>query len=130
MANMWKLHRDPETWTNPDEFQPDRFLTSHAGVHVRVQHFKFIPFSSGRRSCLNDRWYADDATNSSSFASGILCEYSRNEIVDISEAAAITLHKKDPLYVVLTPGLGNKFYQDQEQVSSSLGYESERLKSQ
>ncbi|RVW62150.1 Protopine 6-monooxygenase [Vitis vinifera] len=51
LVNAWKLHRDPAVWSNPEEFQPERFLTSHANVDVFGQHFELIPFGSGRRSC-------------------------------------------------------------------------------
>ncbi|WOG94566.1 hypothetical protein DCAR_0313862 [Daucus carota subsp. sativus] len=50
-VNLWKLHRDPATWTDPCEFEPERFLTSHAGVDARGQELGFIPFTAGRRSC-------------------------------------------------------------------------------
>ncbi|KAK1356015.1 hypothetical protein POM88_049271 [Heracleum sosnowskyi] len=49
-VNIWKLHRDSGSWTDPYEFQPERFLTSHVGTDVRGQQFEYIPFSSGRRS--------------------------------------------------------------------------------
>ncbi|KAL6012466.1 hypothetical protein ACLOJK_002955 [Asimina triloba] len=32
--NAWKMHRDPKIWSEPAEFQPERFLTSHAGLDV------------------------------------------------------------------------------------------------
>ena len=51
LVNAWKLHRDPAVWSNPEEFQPERFLTSHATIDVVGQHFELIPFGSGRRSC-------------------------------------------------------------------------------
>lgn len=52
LVNVWKLQRDPGVWSEPDEFRPERFLSGrHAGVDVRGQHFEFIPFGTGRRSC-------------------------------------------------------------------------------
>lgn len=51
IVNVWKLQQDPRVWSDPHEFQPDRFLTGHAGVEPRGQHFEYIPFGSGRRSC-------------------------------------------------------------------------------
>ncbi|KAJ8618498.1 hypothetical protein MRB53_014684 [Persea americana] len=51
MANIWKLHQDPRVWSDPCQFRPERFLTKHAGVEPRGQHFEYIPFGSGRRSC-------------------------------------------------------------------------------
>ncbi|KAJ4833155.1 hypothetical protein Tsubulata_028545 [Turnera subulata] len=51
VVNIWKLHRDPRIWENPCEFQPERFLTTHADIDFRGQNFEYLPFSSGRRSC-------------------------------------------------------------------------------
>ncbi|KAJ8618496.1 hypothetical protein MRB53_014682 [Persea americana] len=51
MVNIWKLHQDPRVWSDPCQFRPERFLTSHVGVEPRGQHFEYIPFGSGRRSC-------------------------------------------------------------------------------
>lgn len=51
MVNTWKLHRDPRVWSDPNEFRPERFLTSHAGVEAMGQNFEYVPFGSGRRVC-------------------------------------------------------------------------------
>nr|XP_017252573.1 PREDICTED: cytochrome P450 82A3-like [Daucus carota subsp. sativus] len=45
------IHRDPQVWPNPDEFQPERFLTSHQNVDVMGNHYELLPFGSGRRRC-------------------------------------------------------------------------------
>ena len=47
-VNVWKLHRDPRIWDDPDKFFPERFLTKHANIDVSRQHFEFVPFGSGR----------------------------------------------------------------------------------
>ncbi|KAK1398094.1 Cytochrome P450, family 82, subfamily C, polypeptide 4 [Heracleum sosnowskyi] len=112
LVNIWKLHRDSGSWTDPYEFQPERFLTSHAGVDVRGQQFEFIPFSSGRRSC-------PGATASmqmmqlalARLLQGFNLATPMNEPVDMTEAAGITVHRKYPLEVVLTPRLQNMLYQ-------------------
>ena len=51
IINIWKQQRDPRVWSNPFEFKPERFMTTHANVDVRGQNFEYITFSSGRRSC-------------------------------------------------------------------------------
>ncbi|GKV04731.1 hypothetical protein SLEP1_g16844 [Rubroshorea leprosula] len=45
------IQRDSRVWSAPDDFRPERFLTSHKEVNVKGQHFPLIPFSSGRRMC-------------------------------------------------------------------------------
>lgn len=49
LVNLWKIGRDPSAWSNPDIFQPERFLDSK--IDVRGQDFELIPFGSGRRIC-------------------------------------------------------------------------------
>nr|XP_043608615.1 cytochrome P450 CYP82D47-like [Erigeron canadensis] len=51
LVNLWKIQHDPEVWTDPFEFQPERFLTTKKEIDVKGQHFELIPFSSGRRIC-------------------------------------------------------------------------------
>ncbi|GKB22919.1 cytochrome P450 76C1-like protein [Tanacetum coccineum] len=47
--NVWAIHRDPENWPNPLEFNPERFLNSK--WDYTGGNFKFLPFGSGRRIC-------------------------------------------------------------------------------
>ncbi|PIA50742.1 hypothetical protein AQUCO_01200167v1 [Aquilegia coerulea] len=51
LINIRKIHRDPRIWSNPNEFQPERFLTTNPNLDFRGQQFEYIPFGSGRRSC-------------------------------------------------------------------------------
>ncbi|KAH6765507.1 hypothetical protein C2S52_016490 [Perilla frutescens var. hirtella] len=49
LVNVWAIGRDPDAWTHPDRFAPERFLGSN--VDLRGQDFQLIPFGSGRRGC-------------------------------------------------------------------------------
>ncbi|GMN22093.1 hypothetical protein TIFTF001_040179 [Ficus carica] len=51
LVNASKLHRDPNVWSDPLEFRPERFLTTHKDVEVGGQNFEMIPFGTGRRIC-------------------------------------------------------------------------------
>ncbi|CAA7027551.1 unnamed protein product [Microthlaspi erraticum] len=51
LVNAWKMHRDPKLWSNPEEFEPERFLTLNREVDVSGQSYKFFPFGLGRKAC-------------------------------------------------------------------------------
>ena len=49
VINAWAIGRDGEHWEAPNEFRPERFLSSN--VDFRGRDFQLIPFGSGRRIC-------------------------------------------------------------------------------
>lgn len=57
VINVYAIMRDPDSWTSPDEFIPERFLESSEekiGEHpmeFKGQNFRYLPFGSGRRVC-------------------------------------------------------------------------------
>ncbi|KAM7505009.1 hypothetical protein LguiB_003913 [Lonicera macranthoides] len=110
LVNIWKLHRDPSTWTDSLEFQPERFLTSHTHVDVRGRQFEFIPFSSGRRACpgITAAMQTIQLTLARLLQSFSVATPS-NAPVDMGEGSGLSMPKIDPLEVVLTPRLPAKF---------------------
>ncbi|XP_022087528.1 cytochrome P450 2J3-like isoform X1 [Acanthaster planci] len=50
--NLWAIMNDPKVWDRPEEFNPGRFLSKDG--KTMIQHEAFIPFSTGRRSCLGE----------------------------------------------------------------------------
>ncbi|KAL2253148.1 ferruginol synthase-like [Sesamum indicum] len=46
--NMWANERDSTLWSNPDAFQPKRFLDT---IEYKGQDYLLVPFGSGRRIC-------------------------------------------------------------------------------
>jgi cytochrome P450 len=50
-VSPYTLHRHPDFWSAPEEFQPARF----AGIDAKERHrFAYIPFSVGPRHCIGE----------------------------------------------------------------------------
>eukprot|EP00058_Branchiostoma_floridae_P016375 XP_002601863.1 hypothetical protein BRAFLDRAFT_121141 [Branchiostoma floridae] len=49
VPNLWALHRDPDTWGDPDVFRPERFLDENGKPVPKPA--ALMPFSAGRRAC-------------------------------------------------------------------------------
>ncbi|CAH2079687.1 unnamed protein product, partial [Thlaspi arvense] len=57
-VNAYAVMRDPDSWENPNEFRPERFLTSSRSGQEderREQALKYISFGNGRRGCPGSR---------------------------------------------------------------------------
>ncbi|XP_022087530.1 cytochrome P450 2J3-like isoform X3 [Acanthaster planci] len=52
IINLWAMMNDPKVWDRPEEFIPRRFLSKDG--KKMIQHEAFVPFSTGRRSCLGE----------------------------------------------------------------------------
>ncbi|PON64293.1 Cytochrome P450, E-class, group I [Parasponia andersonii] len=48
-VNAWAIRRDPDTWKDPEEFIPERFMDST--IDFKGLHFELLPFGSGRQAC-------------------------------------------------------------------------------
>ena len=49
MVNAWAFHRDPNTWEEPEKFDPERFAPERAKKRVK---YSYLPFAAGKRSCI------------------------------------------------------------------------------
>lgn len=105
LINAKAIGLDPNSWENPNEFRPERFIDNN--VDFRGQDFSLVPFGVGRRSCpgisfalvvvelaLANLLYCFDWE----FPFGV-----KKEDLDLEEAVGITVHRKNPLYLVAKP---------------------------
>ncbi|CAN1238613.1 Cytochrome P450 CYP82J17 [Linum grandiflorum] len=106
-ANLFKLHRDPNVWSDADVFKPERFLDDqYSGKNCEL-----IPFGFGRRSCPGMA-FANQVVNLT--VARILQGFnvtSHQVPVDMSQGLGLTMPKSTPLEVLLTPRLPTQLYQ-------------------
>ncbi|CAN0927693.1 3,9-dihydroxypterocarpan 6A-monooxygenase [Linum grandiflorum] len=50
LVNVYAIMRDPKSWTNPDEFDPERFMED-SEMDYKGRDCLFMPFGGGRRAC-------------------------------------------------------------------------------
>ncbi|XP_057490866.1 LOW QUALITY PROTEIN: 6,7,8-trihydroxycoumarin synthase-like [Actinidia eriantha] len=100
--NAWAIARDPESWENPEEFLPERFLGSD--IDFRGQNFELIPFGAGRRGCPGINLGV--ATVELALANLLysfdweLPEGMKKEDVDTEVLPGLTMHRKNALCLV------------------------------
>ncbi|KAF6136423.1 hypothetical protein GIB67_019306 [Kingdonia uniflora] len=113
MVNLWMLHRDPRVWSDPLEFQPDRFLTSHADVNVRGQYFELIPFGSGRRSCPGISFALQILhLTLARLVHGFQLTTPTDLPIDMTPTnVGVTISRANPLEVICTPRLAFNLYE-------------------
>ncbi|CAD5333179.1 unnamed protein product [Arabidopsis thaliana] len=102
--STYAIGRDPKCWTNPEEFNPERF--ANTSINYKGQHYELLPFGAGRRSCpgmtlgitilelglLNILYYFDW-----SLPNGMTIKD-----IDMEEDGALTIAKKVPLELIPT----------------------------
>ncbi|KAF3595072.1 hypothetical protein DY000_02025253, partial [Brassica cretica] len=49
VINVYAVMRDPDSWKDPDEFKPERFLGEEKERREKI--LNFLPFGAGRRGC-------------------------------------------------------------------------------
>lgn len=111
MVNMWAISRDPQVWSDPLEFMPERFAAKEGEMEFQIfgSDLRLAPFGSGRRVCPGKTlgfatvcfWVAT-----------LLHEFewvpSDQSEVDLSEVLRLSCEMANPLTVKVRPrrGLG------------------------
>ncbi|KAF7845598.1 cytochrome P450 82G1-like [Senna tora] len=112
LVNIWKIQRDPQIWSNPNEFQPERFLKDpHQHLEFKGgMNFEYIPFSFGRRSCPG-MTFGLQVINLTLARLLQGFDMSVTEPVDMSEGLGVALPKLNPLHLMLKPRLPLELYE-------------------
>ena len=102
LINVWAIHRNPDVWENPLEFDPNRFLDQ--SYDFNGNDFNYIPFGSGRRMCagiaMGERVVL---YNIATLLHSFDWKLPQEERVEVEEKFGITLKLKSPL--ITTPVL-------------------------
>lgn len=116
LPNLWAIARDPEQWPDPLEYRPARFLPGGEAEHVDVKgnDFQILPFSAGRRICVGMTM----GLKMVQLITGTLIhgfdwalpDGRRGEMLDMEEAAGLTLERAVPLVVHPIPRLAKSAY--------------------
>nr|GMD91476.1 cytochrome P450 CYP82D47-like [Ipomoea batatas] len=109
--NIWKIQRDPQVWSSPDEFKPERFINSHKDYYVLGQDFELIPFGVGRRICPGTNFGLQmlHLVLANLLHSFELSNVS-NRGIDMTEKAGLTNVKATPLEILIAPRLSAYLY--------------------
>nr|XP_015882391.2 cytochrome P450 71AP13-like [Ziziphus jujuba var. spinosa] len=104
-VNAWAIGRDPESWEDPEIFEPERFMGST--IDFKGLDFELIPFGAGRRGCPGIAF----GTASIELALAQLLHSFDWELplgvkakdLDMTEVFGITLHRIADLIVLAKP---------------------------
>jgi cytochrome P450 len=58
IVSPWVMHRDPRYYTEPENFEPDRWAD---GAEKRLPRYAYFPFGGGPRGCIGSRFALQEA---------------------------------------------------------------------
>ncbi|KAK4492925.1 hypothetical protein RD792_000252 [Penstemon davidsonii] len=113
IINGWAIGRDPETWKNPNEFKPERFMISSTTnddsmvtFDIKADQFEMIPFGGGRRGCpgmeMGLKSIELALANLLYAFHWALPHGMRVEDIDTNSTPGLTMHKKNALVLMAT----------------------------
>jgi cytochrome P450 len=104
LVNAWAIGRDPEYWTDPDKFYPERFIGS--SIDYLGKNFEYIPFGAGRRICPGMNYGMVSVEHVLAL---LLYHFDwrlpngiKNEELELKEEFGATMSRKGDLYLIPT----------------------------
>ncbi|GJZ48651.1 cytochrome P450 CYP82D47-like protein [Tanacetum coccineum] len=111
MVNVWKLHRDPNVWSDPNQFRPERFLTRNKDIEYQGQQYEYLPFGSGRRMCPGVLFAIKTLHFTlASVLQGFELAKPSKDPIHANESVGLTDIEDFPLEVILSPRLSIDMY--------------------
>ncbi|KAL5802173.1 hypothetical protein ACOSQ4_030478 [Xanthoceras sorbifolium] len=105
VVNAWVIGRDPKYWTEPEKFNPERFLDSP--IDYKGTNFTYIPFGAGRRICPGIQFAIP---NIELPLAQMLYHFNwklpngmKEDDLDMTEVFGVTVKRKNDLMLIPTP---------------------------
>jgi beta-ring hydroxylase len=98
--STWNLHRSPQLWDRPHDFDPGRFGPLDAPVpNEFTEDYRFLPFGGGQRKCIGDQF----ALLESVTALALICRRFTFELApdapEVGMTTGATIHTSNGLHL-------------------------------
>ena len=107
---IMEMGMDSETWENPNEFKPERFMSSNGGEGgegfdiTGSREIKMMPFGAGRRFCPG---YALGLLHLEYYVANLVWKFQWKAVegddIDLTEKGEFAIMMKTPLKAIVSP---------------------------